>query len=242
MKIRDLLTPKGKTGIMTSLDTLDSKRRRDVAKGMNDPVRSATAQDFDLLAAPEPSPGGPEAFVSRLEGQGATSPEGEDAPTVREVMTTDVRSCRADRTLVAAAAAMHWGDCRFLPVVDDDGRPIGVITDGDICLIGTSDQRPLRSILVSEAMSRAVATCRPEDSVHEALETMKRKRIRHLPVVDGQGRLVGVVSLTDVVLRIEEGEASVDAPIRRQVSEALRAVSQRNRGTRVVRFNPFRED
>lgn len=242
MKIRELMTPKGKTGFTTSFDSFDSKRRCDVAKGMNDPARSATGKDFDLLAAPEPSSRGREPFVGRLEGQGAAPPEGKDAPIVREIMTTDVRSCRADRTLVAAAAAMHWGDCRFLPVVDDAGRPIGVVTDGDICLIGTSDQRPLRSILVSEAMSRSVATCRPEDSVHEVLETMKRRRIRHLPVVDGQGRLAGVVSLTDVILRVEEGEASVLAPLRRQVSEVLRAVSQRQQGTRAVRFNPFRED
>lgn len=241
MKIRDLMTPKGKTRFTTSFDASSSKRGCAVAKGMNDPARSATAKDFDMLAAPEPSSRGLEPFVS-LEGRGAAPPEGKDAPVVREIMTTDVRSCRADRTLVAAAAAMHWGDCRFLPVVDDAGRPIGVITDGDICLIGTSDQRPLRSILVSEAMSRAVATCRPEDSVHEVLETMKRRRIRHLPVVDGQGRLVGIVSLTDVILRVEEGEAPVLAPLRRQVSEVLRAVSQKQQGTRAVLFNPFRED
>jgi CBS domain-containing protein len=242
MKIRDLLAPKGKTRFPTSFDALGSKRKIDVAKGMNDPARSATAKDSDLLAASERSSGGLEPFVCRLEAQGATPPDGKDAPIVREIMTTDVRSCRPDRTLVAAAAAMHWGDCRFLPVVDDAGRPIGVITDGDICLIGTSDQRPLRSILVSEAMSRAVATCHPEDSLHEVLETMKRRRIRHLPVVDRQGNLVGVVSLTDVILRIEEGEASVLAPLRRQVSEVLRAVSQKQQGTRAVRFNPFRED
>ena len=157
-------------------------------------------------------------------------------------MTTAVRSCRPDRTLVAAAAAMHWGDCRFLPVVDADGRPIGVVTDGDICLIGTSDQRPLRDILVSEAMSRAVETCRPEDSVDKVLEVMKRRRIRHLPVVDGQGRLVGVVSLTDIILRIEESGLSVTVPFRRQLSDVLRAIAQKQRGTRDVRLNPFRED
>ena len=175
-----------------------------MARGMNDPDRSASAREVDLPGATEPTCPAPEPFVSRLEGREAPPPERTGAPLVRDIMTTDVRSCRPDRTLVAAAAAMHWGDCRFLPVIDADGRPIGVVTDGDICLIGTSDQRPLRDIAVSEAMSRDVETCGPEDSVQKVLETMKRRRIRHLPVVDGEGRLAGVVSLTDVILRIEE--------------------------------------
>jgi CBS domain-containing protein len=213
-----------------------------MAKGMNDPDRSACGKELALPGPTEPVSIAPAPFVTPAEGEVAAHPEGTGAPLVREIMTTDVRSCRADRTLVVAAAAMHWGDCRFLPVVDADGRPIGVVTDGDICLIGTSDQRPLRDILVSEAMSRAVETCRPEDSVDKVLETMKRRRIRHLPVIDEQGRLVGVVSLTDVILRIEENGLSVAAPFRRQITDVLRAVSQKQRGTRDVRLNPFRED
>jgi CBS-domain-containing membrane protein len=212
-----------------------------MAKGMNDPDRSGSGKELAMPGPTEHSIA-PEPFVTRAEGEVAAHPGGTGVPLVREIMTTNVRSCRADRTLVAAAAAMHWGDCRFLPVVDADGRPVGVVTDGDICLIGTSDQRPLRDIPVSEAMSRAVVTCRPEDSVDKVLETMKQWRIRHLPVVDGKGRLVGVVSLTDVILRIEENGFSVAAPFRRQITDVLRAVSQKQRGIRNVRVNPFRED
>jgi CBS domain-containing protein len=157
-------------------------------------------------------------------------------------MTSDVKSCRANRTLVSAATAMHRGDCRFLPVVDDQGRPIAVITDGDVCEVGTTDHRPLRDILVSEAMSREVFTCRPEDSVRQVLETMKRQRIRHLPVVDAEGRLAGVVSLTDVILSVEEGEREIAESLRPRIAEVLRVISQKERGTRTVRVNPFRED
>jgi CBS domain-containing protein len=91
-------------------------------------------------------------------------------------------------------------------------------------------------------MSREVFTCRPEDSIREALETMKRRRVRHLPVVDGQGQLAGVVSLTDVMLRVEEGEEANLAPLRREIAEVLRVISQKQQGTRNVRVNPFRED
>jgi CBS domain-containing protein len=187
---------------------------------MNDPARGAPAKDFDLPASAESSP----------------------EPRVREIMTSDVKSCRANRTLVSAATAMHRGDCRFLPVVDDQGRPIAVITDGDVCEVGTTDHRPLRDILVSEAMSREVFTCRPEDSVRQVLETMKRQRIRHLPVVDAEGRLAGVVSLTDVILSVEEGEREIAESLRPRIAEVLRVISQKERGTRTVRVNPFRED
>jgi CBS domain-containing protein len=162
MKSRDVVTP----GRFTAPgDFLGSTRRRGGASGMNDPDRSASGREVHVPGATEPISPAPEPFVRRLEGREAAPTERTGAPLVRDIMTTDVRSCRPDRTLVAAAAAMHWGDCRFLPVVDSDRRPIGVVTDGDICLIGTSDQRPLRDIAVSEAMSRDVETCRPEDSV-----------------------------------------------------------------------------
>jgi IMP dehydrogenase len=137
---------------------------------------------------------------------------------------------------------MQRGDCRFLPVVDREGRPIAVITDGDICEIGTTDHRPLRDILVSEAMSREIFTCHPEDPVSQVLETMKRQRIRHLPVVDAEGRLVGVVSLTDVILRVEENGPEVADSLRPRIAETLRVISQKERGIRTVRVNPFRED
>jgi CBS domain-containing protein len=71
---------------------------------------------------------------------------------------------------------------------------------------------------------------------------MKRRRVRHLPVVDAEGRLAGVVSLTDVILRVEEGEQEIPESLRREIAEVLRAVSQKERGTRAVRVNPFRED
>jgi len=236
MNIRDIIRRKDRASFETSFEP--AKRKR-TSRGMNDPVRSVAAHNSDLVQPTVPSR--PiEPFVSSVEA--TTGVAGKDEPRVREIMTTEVQSCRADRTLVSAAAAMQRGDCRFLPVVDDSGRPIAAITDGDICEIGMRNHRSLRDIMVSEAMSREVFTCRPEDSIREALETMKRRRVRHLPVVDGQGLLAGVLSLTDVMLRVEEGEEAILAPLRREIAEVLRVISQKQQGTRNVRVNPFRED
>jgi CBS domain-containing protein len=214
-----------------------SASRPNRTSGMNDPGRGAPAENFGVPASPP-------TFVSPYEepARGAI-PDGIEGPRVREIMTTDVKSCRPERSLVSAASAMHGGDVRFLPVVDDQGRPIAVITDGDVCEIGATDHRPLRDILVSEAMSREVFTCHPDDRLGQVLETMKLRRIRHLPVVDdGDGRLVGVVSLTDVILGVEEGGRAAAESLRPRIVEVLRVISQKEQGTRTVRVNPFRED
>jgi CBS domain-containing protein len=158
---------------------------------------------------------------------------------VGEVMTRNVRSCRPEDTLAAAAVAMCEADCRFLPVVDEAGHPIGVVTDGDICLLGSTSHRRLSEMSVRDAMSGSPVTCRPEDGVLDALRVMRGRRIRHLPVVGAQGLLEGVVSLTDIVLEAEE-EGS--AALRREVSAALREIVQKQGGRRVIERNPYVED
>lgn len=171
---------------------------------------------------------------------------GEDRPNdclkVRDIMTTDVKSCRPQDTIAAAAVAMNHADCRFLPVLDSAGRPVGVITDGDICLLGATDHRPLRGIFVREMMNQAVATCRPETDVLDAVRLMRSRRIRHLPVVGDDGVLTGVLSLTDLMLSAEErGDRCFD-PICREIAAAVREITQKHPGGRCVRIRPFIED
>jgi len=165
-----------------------------------------------------------------------------DCLKVRDIMTADVKSCRPQDTLAAAAMAMNHADCRFLPVLDTAGRPVGVITDGDICLLGATDHRPLRGILVREMMSRAVTTCGPETDVLDAVRLMRSRRIRHLPVVGDDGVLTGVLSLTDLILSAEErGDRCFD-PICREIAAAVREITQKHPGGRRVRIRPFIED
>ena len=161
------------------------------------------------------------------------------AISVGEVMTRNARTCRPDDRLAAAALGMCEADCRFLPVVDPMGHPIGVLTDGDICLLGSTDRRPLREIFVREVMSGLPATCRADDDVLDALKIMRERHIRHLPVVNAEGMLVGVLSLTDLVLCAEEENSS---RLRQEVASTLRAIVQKQRNQRVVRQNPFVED
>jgi CBS domain-containing protein len=162
-----------------------------------------------------------------------------DSFCVGEIMTRNARSCRPDDTLAAAAIAMCDADCRFLPVVNETGHPVGVVTDGDICLLGSTSHNRLSDMYVRDAMNGPPATCRSEDDALDALRVMRERRIRHLPVVGPQGLLEGVVSLTDIVLKAEEEDSSA---LRREISAALREIVQKRGNKRVLEQNPFFED
>ncbi len=121
---------------------------------------------------------------------------------VRDVMTTDVRSCPPDTNLSRAAAMMWEGDCGVLPVVED-GKLAGIITDRDICIaLGTQDRLP-HTVPVRDVEKTELATCEPEDELRHALELMRRYKVRRLPVTDAEHHLKGIVSLNDIVLRAD---------------------------------------
>jgi CBS domain-containing protein len=120
---------------------------------------------------------------------------------VEDVMTRPARSCRSDASMAAAAEIMLDARCGFLPVVEESGAVIGVVTDRDICLAVAKIDRPASMIPVSQIIRRPVIGCRANDEIHKALHAMEGAHIRRLPVLDDEGRVVGVVSMTDVVAR-----------------------------------------
>jgi CBS domain-containing protein len=95
---------------------------------------------------------------------------------------------------------MWEGDCGCVPVVEKDtdgARVIGMITDRDICMAGYTQGRPLSAIRVDSAMARQVFSCRPTDSIAEALNILRTHQVRRLPVVDNGDNVVGMLSLAD---------------------------------------------
>lgn len=136
---------------------------------------------------------------------------------IQSVMITDVKTCAPTDSLATAARLMAERDCGFLPVIGVPDRLVGVITDRDVCLAIANDRRAPVNVPVSDFMTRTVHGCLDTDDAHVALATMKRERVRRLPVVDRDGRLKGVVSIDDLILQ-ESGmpgglscEATVDA-------------------------------
>lgn len=100
-------------------------------------------------------------------------------------------------------------------VAVEDARPVGIVTDRDVALRVTLRGRDPRTTTVESVMSRDVACVREETEPLDAAELMRRRQVRRLPIVDARGRLVGLVSLDDLVYRFsrEVGElADVLAP------------------------------
>lgn len=120
---------------------------------------------------------------------------------VQDIMTRDVRSCRPEMNLAEVVKLMWELDCGVLPVVKADGRIAGIITDRDICIAIATRGQTADRIGVRDVTGGKVSTCRPEDDVSTALQTMKTQKVRRLPVVDAEGRLKGILSLNDVVMR-----------------------------------------
>ena len=113
-----------------------------------------------------------------------------------ELMNTNVVSCSAHDTLERAAQLMWEGDLGAVPVLDDAGHPIGLITDRDICIAAYTQGCRLSESQVASAMARELVTCKPTDSVGYAAELLRKYQVRRLPVVDGE-KLVGMISLND---------------------------------------------
>jgi CBS domain-containing protein len=119
---------------------------------------------------------------------------------VEQLMTRRVRICRPDDTLERAAQLMWDHDCGSIPVCTDEAGSVavGIITDRDIAMCAMFHPRPLRDLPVSEAMSRNLRVCRPSDSLEAAEGIMRDAQVRRLPVVDADGRVIGMISLADL--------------------------------------------
>src|SRR5258708_7678276 len=100
---------------------------------------------------------------------------------VKEILTTNPKVCTTTTNLAEAASFMWDYDCGILPVVGDEGRVVGLITDRDICIAGATKNRNLSDIAVEETMTGKVYSCAPEDDVDKALDTMQQRKVRRLP-------------------------------------------------------------
>ena len=138
---------------------------------------------------------------------------------VKAIMTAARTTCTPDATLAEAANLMWETDCGVLPVVDD-GEVVGIVTDRDMFIaLGTRITRAAH-LRVGAVATTKVSTCGPADEIQAALATMKVARVRRLPVVDTNGKLIGILSLNDIALAAGDNE-----PVRdRDVVDALQRI------------------
>lgn len=117
---------------------------------------------------------------------------------VSELMTRNVKSCSVNDTLQRAAQIMWENDCGIVPILDGDGRMTGVVTDRDICMAAYTQGKPLWQLPVSVAMAQKVHSIRETEALETAEALMRSARVRRVPVLDGDGRVTGMLSLNDL--------------------------------------------
>jgi CBS domain-containing protein len=118
----------------------------------------------------------------------------------QDICTVPVIHCYLDTTAQECARIMRDMRVGFVPVLDGKERVAGVVTDRDLVVNVLARGRD-SNVSVESVMSRDVVTCKPDDDVLVAEDTIVRAQRSRILVVDGQGRCVGVLSLTDISQR-----------------------------------------
>jgi len=150
---------------------------------------------------------------------------------VAAVMTTDVVTVRAGTVYKEVVERLHERRVSAAPVVDADGRVIGVVSEADLLLKEERPERRPGGPLVdphgdsAKAMARNAAalmtspavTVRPEATLTEAARLMHRRHVKRLPVVDADGRLLGIVSRADLMQVFLRGDEALAREIREDV-------------------------
>ena len=128
--------------------------------------------------------------------------------TVADVMTRGVRTMSPQDSVVQAAKTMDELNVGVIPICDGD-KLVGMVTDRDIVVRGVAQDGELRSMKLAEVMSANVRCARENDDVDQVLSEMAEAQIRRLPVVDGNQKLVGIVTLGDIAAKGPEDEVDV---------------------------------
>lgn len=116
---------------------------------------------------------------------------------VREMMTSPVHTLAPGDTLNCAAKLMRDHAVGCVPIVDEQGALVGILTDRDITLAAYEWGEALWKLVIRQSMRSPVHTCHPDDDIEIAARIMHAHRLRRLPVVDGKDHPIGMLSLDD---------------------------------------------
>jgi CBS domain-containing protein len=122
---------------------------------------------------------------------------------IREVMTSNPCSIDADKPVAYAAQMMRDEDVGLAPIVEGD-RLVGTLTDRDIAIRVVAEGRDPESTTVREVASTDLVTVDPQQDLDEAVRLMAQHQVRRIPVVEEDGRLVGVVAQADVARQADD--------------------------------------
>ncbi len=138
--------------------------------------------------------------------------------TAREIMTRGVKSVRRDSPLREVAQLMKDEDCGVVPIVDERGTLLGLVTDRDLVIRAFTGAQSPDALRAGDVMTNDVQAVTPDEDIHSVIEVMGRRQVRRVPVVDRDDRLLGIISMGDIANRADYDE---------ELQEALDRVSAR---------------
>jgi CBS domain-containing protein len=123
-----------------------------------------------------------------------------------EIMTKRPRTVARDASLLEAAGIMRDENVGVVPVVDVEGRLVGLITDRDLVVRAFTEERSPEQFRARDVMTQDVDAVTPETSILQVIELMGRRQVRRVPVVDRDDRLLGIIAMADIANRAERDE------------------------------------
>ena len=144
--------------------------------------------------------------------------------SVKEIMTTQVVAVKLGASFKEMASALRENRVSAFPVVDDDGRVIGVVSEADMlakevlnadhagtltAMLHRREQDKADGLTARDLMTHPAVTVTPDDSVEQAARLMYTLQVKRLPVIDHDGRLVGIVSRTDVLAVYDRPDSEI---------------------------------
>jgi CBS domain-containing protein len=140
----------------------------------------------------------------------------------KEIMTKNPACCSPETSLQEIAKSMLEANCGEIPVLNEEKKPVGVITDRDItCRAVAQGKNPLE-LKAKDCMTKSIVMVREDTSLQECCAIMEEYQIRRVPVVDAQGRCCGIVAQADIALKASKEKA---AEVLKQVSKSETAGS-----------------
>ncbi len=140
---------------------------------------------------------------------------------IEKIMTKAVGCCVSEDTLTKVAKIMRQKNCGGVPIIDGENQVIGIITDRDVCLAALSQNKKISQIKAAELIGAKIISCAASDKIEDALKKMRKNQIKRLPVIGKNGELVGILSVSDVLM-----SARKNKKLQKKIYSTLRDIFQ----------------
>ncbi len=129
-----------------------------------------------------------------------------------DVMTKNPVCCLPHVMVTDVAQLMKRENIGPIPVIENEQtrKLVGIVTDRDLALKIVAEGRDAKSTKVEAVMTREVVTCRADDDLQKAMDAMSSHRLRRIPVVDNENKILGIIAQADVATRGNQPEKTAE--------------------------------